>query len=202
MIPYLFLLLLGPESEVVQSRTDSLIIYRAYKESIEVLKNTSDPERWYAYEDSLSRATACSFLRLSKFNKVTYQHAIEFNKEGMGVAFSYPKPSDAWLEDLRAKRQPTVPKVELQAKAPVAEPLTVPIEKKEVGPVAFTVLDHQTHFMVTNNGKTKTPYIELYHYAKGRVLVKVEKINPITLKPIEIPAAPEVKQTAFMVSAE
>lgn len=201
MISYLFLLLLGPESEVVQSRNDSLIIYRAYKESIEVLKNTTDPEQWYAYEDSLSRVTACSFLRLSKFNKETYQPAMEFNKEGMGVAFSYPKPSDAWLEDLRAKRQSSVPKVEMQAKAKV-EPVPLESEKKEVGPVAFTVLDHQTHFMVTNNGKTKTPYIELYHYAKGRVLVKVEKINPITLKPIELPTEPEVKQTAFMVSAE
>src|SRR5687768_17942425 len=121
MIPFLFLLLLGPEEELAQARKDSLIIYRAYKESIDILKRTTDPDQWYALEDSLSRVTACSFLRLSQLNKESYQPIAEYNKEGMGVAYAFPEPSDAWLNDLRT--------ADKQRKIAVAEAAVV---KKEV----------------------------------------------------------------------
>jgi hypothetical protein len=207
MTPWLILLLLGPAREVAQkgdaaqARLDSLTVYMSYRESIDVLKNATDQYTWFAYEDSLSRKVACALLRLRNYNNESYAPIDEYNREGMGVAYAYPQPTDGWLKDLRAQRLSHEAEVAGKAKAKAAAEALASEPKKEVGPVAFTVLDHQTHFLVTNNGKTKTPYIEMYYYAKGRVLVKVEKINPITLKPIELPE-PEVKQTALVVSKD
>ncbi len=69
MIPFLFLLILSPESDTAQSRLDSLQVYNTYKSSIDILKNTTEPSDWYAVEDSLGRVAACALLRLSRFNK-------------------------------------------------------------------------------------------------------------------------------------
>jgi hypothetical protein len=206
MSPWIILLLLGPAHEVAQqgdasqSRLDSLSVYMAYKESIEVLKNATDEQVWYAYEDSLSRKVACALVRLRKYNNESYQPIDEYNREGMGVAYAYPQPGDGWLKDLHAQRMSYEAGLAAKEKAKAA-PAPVAIEPKVVGPVAFTVLEHQTHFLVSDNGKTKTPYIEMYYYAKGRVLIRIEKINPITLKPIDLPV-PEVKQTALVVSKD
>jgi hypothetical protein len=205
MSPWLVLLLFGPASEVAQrgdaeqARLDSLTVYMHYKESITLLKNATDTDAWYAYEDSMNRKISCALVRLRKYNNETYMPVEEFNREGMGVAFAYPKPSDGWLKDLRTQRLNHEAEMAEKAKAKSA-PVPVASEpQKEEGPVAFTVLGQQTHFMVSNNGKTKTPYIEMYYYAKGRVLVRVEKINPVTLKPIELPKE-EVKPPVLTVS--
>jgi hypothetical protein len=206
MSPWLLLLLLGPASEIAQprdaaqSRLDSLSVYMAYKESINVLKDATDEQVWYAYEDSLSRKVACALVRLRNYNHESYQPIDEYNREGMGVAYAYPQPGDGWLKDLHAQRISYETELAAKEKAKVVPP-PVAVEPKVVGPVAFTVLEHQTHFLVSENGKTKTPYIEMYYYAKGRVLIRIEKINPITLKPIGLPVH-EVKQTALVVSKD
>ena len=139
--------MLGSGSDNTQAHQDSLFIYNYYKGSIEVLKNTTYPQKWYELNDSLDRATACAFRRLSLHNKSPYKPAKKFDRQGVGEAYDFPTPYD--------REQ-----------------------------IAFTVIERQTKFLVSDNGRKKTPYIEKLCFNKAHELVKTEKLDPITLKPL------------------
>jgi hypothetical protein len=185
MIQYLCLLLLSTsEYGPSQAHQDSLFLYNSYKESAKMLENTTKPGQVYMVDDKLAQATAAALLRLSTFNNQTYEAEKEYNKEGVGVAFDYPRPS-AFIESVpkvspNMLSQPKQPDRQAYA-AKLSAPSTDPHETR---PIAFKVLDNQTHFIV-KNGKTTTPYVLMNYYAKGRILVKTEKLNPVTFEPIQ-----------------
>jgi hypothetical protein len=150
MLHFLFLLVMPTVSQA-QATEDSLLIYNAYKTSIQTLKATNDYRRWYAVSDSLDSVTACAFRRLSVYNKEEYKPIDTYNKEGFGETYCFPAPSQ---------------KVQ---------------HNEEAAPVkgnSFTIMDHQTKFIVKNDGKTKIPYIECLHFDESHHLTKVDKVNP------------------------
>ncbi len=195
---YLFLLLLGSSYDNEQAQKDSLFIYNTYKHSFTVLQNSDVPEKWYAYEDSLSQLTACHFLRLSQFNKQPYRPVDELNKEGFGVAFLFPEPGVPDDEDADEPLVVTNTQSEEEEEEDEVEKSEEPqqhevvSESKDVDSavqakeIAFKVLDRQTRFLVSANGKTKTPYVIMNYYAKGRILVKTEKLDPINFLPLKV----------------
>jgi hypothetical protein len=151
MIHFLILLTLNSEpSETKQAQEDSLLIYNYYKTSVKTLKETADPHQWFTLEDSLSRATACAFRRLSIYNKKEYKPAGVYDREGFGIAYYFPPPANG-------KRL-----------------------------VAFTLIDRQTKFLVSEKGKSKIPYCEKLYYDNERNLIRVEKLNPLTLEPLAV----------------
>jgi len=157
MIHYMFLLMLGNSSySAIQAHQDSMFLYKTHKESIAILENSTEV---FALDEKLMKASESALLRLSTFNKETYEPTDERNKEGVGVAFAYPEPSPF---------------------APVQKTIA-----PDEPPVAFKVLDRQTRFMVGKNGKTTLPYVLMNYYAKGRILVKSEKLNPVTFEVIQ-----------------
>ena len=170
MFPSLMFLVLGvtqygPE----QAHSDSMFIYSTYTESAKFFKQATEPGQWKAVDDSVTKVTAAAFLRLHRYNKESYKPIDELNRETVGVALVFPLPLGLSSPD-NSKAEIT----EKNAPAPTLE-------------IAFKVLDEQTHFLIPANGKGRIPYITMNYYAKGRILVKSEKLNPVTHLPIEIP---------------
>jgi hypothetical protein len=179
MFQYLAFLVLstsvyGPK----QAHQDSAFIYKTYTDGAIVFEQTSKPGQWNAVNDSVAQLTAEAILRLSNYNKVNYAPVKELNRESVGEAMVFPEPSDAVFVDnakaINDIKTETNKAADTQA-APAKE-------------IAFKVVDEQTHFMTAADGKGKIPYVVVNYYAKGRILVKREKLDPITLEPIETSA--------------
>ena len=164
----MFLVLSASQYGPVQAHNDSLYIYNTYTESARVFEQCTLPEQWKVVNDSVTLVTSAAFLRLHKYNKEKYTAADELNREGVGVALVFPQPSPLTDDNLKAET-----KASANSNASAG---------KEI---AFKVLDEQTHFLIGANGKGRIPYIVMNYYAKGRILVKSEKLDPITRKPIE-----------------
>ena len=181
MFQYLAFLVLGASAQVygpAQAHQDSAFVYNAYTEGAKVFEKTTKPGQWNAVNDSVAQLTSAAILRLTNYNKVSYAPVDELNREGVGEAFVFPKPSNTvFVDNVKAvkelKDEPTRPG-NTQAAA-----------EKEI---AFKVLDDQTHFMTGADGKGKIPYVVMNYYAKGRILVRSEKLDPVTLQPIETSA--------------
>ena len=165
----MFLLLSATQYEPVQAHQDSMFIYNAYTESAKVFEQATGPRQWKAVDDSVAQITAAAFARLHKYNKEKYADIDELNREAIGMDMVFPQPSTFILPD--ASSTPTT------ASAPAAA----------AKDIAFKVLDEQTHFLIGPNGKGRIPYVVMNYYAKGRILVKSEKLNPVTHLPIQIP---------------
>ena len=163
-----FLLLNATLYTNVQAHQDSLLIYNAYTASAKVFEEATEPTQWKVVNDSVTKVTAEAFARLHKFNKTKYDAVDELNREAIGVALIFPQPSNF---------------IPGEATKSEANKTVDPASGKEI---AFKVLDEQTHFQVGPNGKGRVPYVVMNYYAKGRILVKSEKLDPITLKPIEV----------------
>jgi len=180
MFQYLAFLVLSTSTSVYgpkQAHHDSVFIYNAYTESAKVFEQTTKPGHWNAVNDSVAQLTAAAIQRLTQYNKTNYAPVDELNREGVGEAFVFPQPSNATFIDNA--------KAEGELKAETTKTGDAQTSAKEI---AFKVLDDQTHFMIAADGKGKIPYVVMNYYAKGRVLVKSEKLDPITLKPIETSA--------------
>ena len=154
----------------VQAHQDSLFIYQAYAQGDTLFEQASEPGQWKAINDSIAKVTAPAFARLHHYNKEQYASVDELNRETVGVALVFPEPKGLPLADANK-----------QDANKVAEPV---LTEKDI---AFKVLDEQTHFLIGPNGKGRIPYVVMNYYAKGRILVKSEKLNPVTLQPIQIP---------------
>ena len=165
----MFLLLNASIYGPVQAHQDSLFIYQAYVQGDTLFEQASEPGQWKAINDSIAKVTAPAFARLHKYNKEQYASVDELNRETVGVALVFPEPKGLALPDAGKQEADKV------AAAPLSE--------KDI---AFKVLDEQTHFLIGPNGKGRTPYVTMNYYAKGRILVKSEKLNPVTLQPIQI----------------
>ena len=152
----------------VQAHQDSLFIYNAYTESAKVFEEATEPIQWKTVNDSVGKATAEAFVRLHKYNKTKYVAADELNREAIGVALVFPQPSN--LTDADFAKSST------DLKADAGRTIEAPAGKE----IAFKVLDEQTHFIIGPNGKGRIPYVVMNYYAKGRILVKSEKLDPIT----------------------
>lgn len=174
---FMFLVLSTSQYSAVQAHSDSVFIYNTYTESVKVFEQATEPGQWKAVDDSVALVTAASFLRLHKYNKQVYAPVDELNREGIGVALVFPHPSDFTAPDGN--------KADNQAQNDAKQYNKTPGSEREI---AFKVLDEQTHFLIGANGKERTPYVVMNYYAKGRILVKSEKLDPITLKPIETEA--------------
>ena len=167
----LFLLLGATQYGNQQAHEDSMFIYNAYTESAKVFEEATEPKQWKKVDDSVAQVTALAFARLHKYNKEKYASSDELNRETIGVALVFPQPSTILVAE-------TKPNTEVKAGA------TDPTKE-----IAFKVLDEQTHFLLGANGKGRVPYVVMNYYAKGHILVKSEKLDPITLKPIETEAS-------------
>ena len=169
-------LLLGATTQYtnVQAHQDSLLIYNAYTESAKVFEQATEPIQWKVVNDSVGQVTAEAFVRLHKYNKTKYVAADELNREAIGVALLFPQPSG--LTDADLTKSPN------DFKADAGRVVEAPAGRE----IAFKVLDEQTHFLIGPNGKGRIPYIVMNYYAKGRILVKSEKLDPITLKVIQV----------------
>ncbi len=170
----LFLLLGATQYTNVQAHQDSLLIYNAYTESAKIFEQATEPAQWKAVNDSVVQVTAEAFVRLHKYNKTKYVAADELNREAIGVALIFPQPSTFVVGDAT--------KSAADLKTDANRTVAAPAGKE----IAFKVLDEQTHFLIGPNGKGRTPYIVMNYYAKGRILVKSEKLDPITLKIIAV----------------
>ncbi len=165
---HLIFLLLGPtQYGPLQAHNDSLYIYNTYTESAKVFEASTQPAEWKPVGDSVAQVTAPAFARLHKYNKEAYASIDELNKEAVGVALVFPRPSDFVIP---------------QATCTSSAAAITPGNDKEV---AFKVLDEQTHFLIGPNGKGRIPYIVMNYYAKGRILIRSEKLNPVTHLPIQ-----------------
>jgi hypothetical protein len=171
MFHLIFLLLAPTQYGATQAYSDSMYIYNTYAESAKVFDQCTQPGQWKPIQDSLTRVTADAFARLHKYNKEAYAPLDELNKEAVGVAYVFPQPVGF-----------TQPEQKTSDKASA----TSSGSDKEI---AFKVLDEQTHFMVGPNGKGRIPYITMNYYAKGRILIKSEKLNPVTHQPIQVEEA-------------
>lgn len=49
----------------------------------------------------------------------------------------------------------------------------------------FSVIDLQTKFILRDDGKTKIPYNERWYFGEDHSLVKIEKLDPVTLDPLK-----------------
>ena len=166
----MFLLLNATVYGPVQAHQDSLFIYQAYVQGDTLFEQAAEPGQWKPINDSIARVTAPAFARLHRYNKEQYASVDELNRETVGVALVFPEP--------RGLAAPDVTKTD-------ANKVTgAPVSDKDI---AFKVLDEQTHFLIGPNGKGRIPYIVMNYYAKGRILVKSEKLNPVTHLPIQIP---------------
>ena len=165
---HLIFLLLGPtQYGAIQAHNDSLYIYNTYTESAKVFDQCTQPAEWKPVKDSVSRVTAEAFMRLHKYNKQSYEPVDELNKEAVGVALVFPQP---------------VGLAEPEQKASAKTAVNPSGSDKEI---AFKVLDEQTHFLIGPNGKGRIPYVVMNYYAKGRILIRSEKLNPVTHLPIQ-----------------
>jgi hypothetical protein len=181
MFQYLAFLVLGTSVSVYgprQAHQDSAFIYKTYTDGAIVFEQTSKPGQWNAVNDSVAQLTAQAILRLSNYNKVNYAPVKELNRESVGEAMVFPEPSNAVFIDN--------PKPETGSKAETNK--TGGAQSIPVKEIAFKVIDEQTHFMTAPDGKGKIPYVLMNYYAKGRILVKSEKLDPVTLQPIETSA--------------
>ena len=181
MFQYLAFLVLGTSTSVYgpkQAHQDSVFVYNAYTESAKVFEQTTKPARWNAVSDSVNQLTSAAIVRLSAYNKVNFTPVNELNREGVGEALVFPQPSDAVFKD-NAK-----PENDLKAEANKTADSQAVAAKE----IAFKVLDDQTHFMTSADGKGKIPYVVMNYYAKGRILVRSEKLDPVTFQPIETSA--------------
>ena len=151
MLHFLLFILTTTACNKEQSHRDSVLIYNAYAGSITRLQNITDPQEWYALEDSLDRATACAFRRLSLYNKRDYVPVKKYDKQGVGEAYSFPEPTDP-------------------------------------NRISFSLIDKQTTFLITDDGKSTIPYVERLYFNNGKVLIKTEKLDPITLQPLKQPS--------------
>ena len=154
----------------VQAHEDSLFIYQAYVQGDTLFEQAAEPAQWKAINDSIAKVTAPAFARLHHYNKEQYASVDELNRETVGVALVFPEPKGL-----------PVAEVNKQDANKVA---AAPLSDKDI---AFKVLDEQTHFLIGPNGKGRIPYVVMNYYAKGRILVKSEKLNPVTHLPIQIP---------------
>lgn len=145
------LLLLTPAASKAQAQQDSLLIYNAYKSNIEILVQEKDYQRWSLLQDSLDRATACAFRRLSLYNKEEYKPSRNYEREGFGEAYYFPAPTG------------------------LHETVSLPVSH---GAPAFSIVSHQTKFITRDDGKTRIPYIERLYFDGAHRLMKVEKIDP------------------------
>lgn len=169
-----FLLLSATQYGPVQAHQDSLFIYNAYTQSDTLFERAAEPQQWKEVSDSIEHVTADAFNRLHKYNKEKYAPVDELNREAIGVAFVFAQPSIFTAPD-GAK-----PGTDLKTDAN-----NTAANDAAGKQIAFKVLDEQTHFLIGPNGKGRTPYVVMNYYAKGRVLVKSEKLNPVTLQPIQ-----------------
>lgn len=175
----MFLLLSASQYGPMQAHNDSLYIYNTYTESAKVFEASNDPNEWKTVSDSVSKVTAAAISRLNKYNNQNYVPVDELNREALGVALVFPKPTEVFVADAETK-------ADVKATANTSETATTTIAPEKE--IAFKVLDEQTHFLIGPNGKGRTPYVVMNYYAKGRILVKSEKLNPVTLQPIQIQA--------------
>jgi len=72
---------------------DSLYVYEIYRDQINFLKDVKARAEWYKKEALADSLAACAIRRLSGYNGVLYAPDSEFNREGYGTAWSYPKPA-------------------------------------------------------------------------------------------------------------
>lgn len=165
----IFLLLSATQYGPVQAHEDSLYIFNTYTASAKVFEECTQPGQWKPVSDSLTQVTAAAFARLHKYNKEAYAAVDELNKEAVGVALVFPEPKGL---NVTENTQTNTAKT------------NVPGNDKEI---AFKVLDEQTHFLIGPNGKGRIPYVVMNYYAKGRILIKSEKLNPVTHQPIQVP---------------
>ena len=166
----MFLLLNASIYGPVQAHQDSLFIYQAYVQGDTLFEQASEPGQWKAINDSIAKVTAPAFARLHKYNKEAYTSVDELNRETVGVALVFPEPKGL------ATAEANIPEATKTAAAPLSD--------KDI---AFKVLDEQTHFLIGPNGKGRIPYVVMNYYAKGRILIKSEKLNPVTHLPIQVP---------------
>ena len=186
MFHFLILLLVGSsEYNAEQAHNDSLFIYNTYSESAKFFEQATEPGQWKVVDDSVARVAAPAFARLHKYNRSKYVAIDELNREAVGVALVFPRPSNWDPADI------TKPTSDLKADANQGAS-EISGSGKEI---AFKVLDEQTHFLVGPNGKGRIPYVTMNYYAKGRILVRSEKLNPVTLKPIDIGKDPIASAT-------
>ncbi len=166
MWSYLLFLLLGPSVELSneQAYQDSLFIYNTYKDNIQTLRETNDPNYWYRLEDTLSFSTACSFRRLTLYNKTSYKPVLVYDKRDFGIAPYYPAPSGIVSQ---------IPDVSVNTDVLHAYRTT-----------AYSVIGQETKFIADKNGKTIMPYIERVYYDVDNNIIKIVKLNPVTYLPI------------------
>jgi hypothetical protein len=163
---FMFLVLSTSQYGAMQAHEDSVYIYNTYTASVKTFEQTTQPDEWKEESGRVLKLTEAAIQRLSEYNKAKYESVEDINKEGVGFAQVFPKPSSLTASDF----------VKAVNNVSTTEPA------KEI---AFKVLDPITHFMTGANGKGKIPYVTMNYYAKGRILVKSEKLDPITLKPLE-----------------
>lgn len=184
----MFLLLSASQYGPMQAHNDSLYIYNTYAASAKVFEAGTQANKWKTLSDSVNQVTASALMRLNKYNNESYAPVDELNKEGLGSALVFPKPGEMFEANVEpkadAKVEPSAD-TKVEPKAEEKETDNTSVEGKQV---AFKVLDEQTHFLIGPNGKGRTPYVVMNYYAKGRILVRSEKLNPITLQPIQIVA--------------
>ena len=170
----IFLLLSTSQYGPIQAHNDSLYIYTVYTESAKVFETSTQPAEWKSLSDSVTQVTAAAFIRLNKYNNANYAPVNELNREALGVALVFPKPVE-------------MAGISIEPKAETKETANTNVIQKEI---AFKVLDEQTHFLIGANGKGRTPYVVMNYYAKGRILVRSEKLNPVTHEPIKTEQLP------------
>ena len=176
MFQFLVLLVVNStQYNATEAHEDSLFIYNAYSESARFFEQATEPGQWKAVNDSVSLITAEAFARLHKYNHSKYIAIDELNREAVGVALIFPQPSKLSSTDVAKPG-------DLKADANQGASETSGSGKE----IAFKVLDEQTHFLIGPNGKGRIPYITMNYYAKGRILIRSEKLNPVTHLPIQV----------------
>lgn len=148
----LFIFLIFPALGHSQAFEDSLYIYNIYKDELSSLEHTHDYMTWAIREATDDSLTAPAFERLKKINGMPYLPTIIRNKESVGTAYQYPKPSGM-----------------------IAKNIEVDSNK-----IKFSVIVWQTKFITNNKGKTRIPYIERVYFGFDDIPKFVEKLSPVT----------------------
>lgn len=163
----LFVVALGSiqaqDLSVTQYYNDSVSLYQKYKNDITYLKSLKpeDTATWTASCRHKHTLTCAQQKELSAYNHVWYAPIDSFKRDGFeGYAYLYPKPTEREHKGYFVNGNITGPQFR------------------------FVAYDHQTRFLLKEDGKTRIPYIQKITFDKGRILF-IEKLNPITKEKID-----------------
>jgi hypothetical protein len=151
------LLLLNVDDSRIEACRDSLFVYNTYKNQVETLANTTNYQAWRQTEYIDALMTEKAFERLERLNGVPYEPVETLNKEGLGTAYKYPKPTGA---------------VDNYAD----------IDRTDI---KFSIMLPQTRFITDINGMTRVPFIIRAYFGTNGEEKYMELLDPYTCEALK-----------------